>query len=165
MTEQPPPPDRPSTAPQPRTSFAEADTREDTRTLFERLGGREGIARVVDSFYDAVEADPDLREMFPPDSTSGREKQRLFLEQFLGGEPLYSAQWGHPRLRRRHFPFVIDQRQAGRWLRHMGAALLDSGAAREDVTLIMEQFGPLAKHMVNAGDDVPREPLSETRLA
>ena len=31
-----------------------------------------------------------------------------------GGEPRYSDRFGHPRLRMRHFPFVIDERAAGR---------------------------------------------------
>ena len=147
-----------------RTSFAEADPREDPRPLIERVGGPENVARIVDAFYDAVEADPELRPLFPPDSTAGRDKQRRFLEQFLGGEPRYSEAWGHPRLRRRHFPFVITQRHAGLWLRHMGQALHACGVAREDVTLIMERLGPLAKHMVNADEDVPREPLGDVFL-
>ena len=44
----------------------------------------------------------------------GREKQRLFLSQWLGGPGAYSERWGHPRLRIRHFPFVITRRAAGR---------------------------------------------------
>lgn len=148
----------------PRTSFAATDTRALTTSLFERVGGRAGIARIVDAFYERVEADPELRPMFPADTTAGREKQRRFLEQALGGEPRYSEAWGHPRLRRRHFPFVISRRHAGRWLRHMGEALHACGVAREDVTLILERFGPLAKHMVNDEDDVPREPLGDVFL-
>ena len=75
--------------------------------LLDRIGGREVIERVVDAFYDAVETDEELRPLFPEDMDDGREKQKLFLEQWLGGEPRYSEQYGHPQLRRRHFPFVI----------------------------------------------------------
>lgn len=159
-------PRRPSEAPRPlpRTSFAKADTRHDPRTLYERVGGAEGVARIVDEFYDRVEADEELRPLFPEDTSSGREKQRLFLSQWLGGPAAYSERWGHPRLRIRHFPFVITRRGAGRWLRHMGEALHAAGVAREDVTLIMERLGPLAKHMINDADDVPRDPIGDVYL-
>jgi hemoglobin len=133
-------------------------------SLFERVGGREGVARLIDTFYDYVEADPDLRPLFPADMHPGREKQKWFFEQWMGGEPLYSERFGHPRLRRRHFPFVIDRRAAGRWLRHFNQALQDCGVARADIDEIMAGLGPLAHHMINADEDVPREPLGDVRL-
>ena len=64
----------------------------------------------------------------------------------------------------RHFPFVIDERAAGLWLRHMGEAFRAAGVAEREIQEVFAGLGPLAKHMVNAGDDVPREPLGETFL-
>ena len=134
-------------------------------TLFERIGGRAAVERLVAEFYARIERDPELRPLFPPDLGPGREKQALFLEQWLGGEPRYSALYGHPRLRRRHFPFVIDERAVGRWLRHMAEAMRASGIADAERAEILRGLGPLAHHMANAGDDVPRAPLEETRLS
>jgi hemoglobin len=128
------------------------------------MGGREAVERVVHEFYDRVEADPELRPLFPEDLEEGRAKQALFLEQWLGGEPLYSEQYGHPRLRMRHFPFVIDQRGAGRWLRHMGEALRAAGVGELEIAEILAGLGPLARHMVNAEQDVPRQPLGNAFL-
>ena len=133
-------------------------------TLFQAVGGSEAVARITQLFYDRVEADPELRPLFPEDLSNGREKQRLFLEQYFGGPPSYSAKFGHPRLRRRHFPFVIGQRHAGRWLRHMTEALREAGVAPEYVAQIMANLGPLAHHMVNEGEDIPREPLGDVYL-
>lgn len=132
--------------------------------LFERIGGRQVVQRVVREFYDRVAADPDLRPLFPDDLDHGREKQALFMEQWLGGEPVYSALYGHPRLRRRHFPFVIDQRAAGRWLRHMGEALRAAGVGEPEIAEILAGLGPMARHMINAGENVPREPLGDAFL-
>lgn len=132
--------------------------------LFERVGGREAVERIVTDFYARVERDPELRPIFPDDLAHGREKQALFLEQWLGGEPLYSALHGHPRLRRRHFPFVIDQRAAGLWLRHMGEAFRAAGVGEQEIAEVFAGLGPLARHMVNADDDVPREPLGDAWL-
>jgi len=132
--------------------------------LWERIGGREVIERVVTEFYARVEQDPELRALFPADMTEGRRKQAEFLEQWLGGEPLYSAKYGHPRLRMRHFPFVIDQRAAGRWLRHMGEALRAAGVGEPEIAEILNGLGPLARHMINADQDVPRQPLGDVFL-
>lgn len=133
-------------------------------SLFDAVGGRDGVRRIVERFYDLVEADELLRPIFPGDLASGREKQVLFFEQWLGGEPRYSAAYGHPRLRRRHFPFVIDERAAGRWLRLFTQALREHAVPEAAVAQILEGLGPLAHHMVNAGEDVPREPLGDARL-
>src|SRR5690606_3233720 len=118
--------------------------------LFERVGGRDVIERVATEFYERVYEDPDLRPLFPDDREEGRRKQAEFLEQWLGGEPRYSEKYGHPRLRMRHFPFVIDQRAAGRWLRHMTEALRACGVGEQEVQEILAGLGPLARHMVNA---------------
>jgi len=132
--------------------------------LLERVGGREVIERVVDTFYDAVEADPELRAVFPADLAPGRAKQKLFLEQWLGGAPRYSEQYGHPRLRRRHFPFEITERGAGRWMRHMIQAFRDNEVGEPEIAEIIAVFGPMAKHMVNADEDVPRDPIGDAFL-
>lgn len=134
-------------------------------TLFQRIGGRPTVERLVAEFYGRIERDPALRPLFPADLGPGREKQALFLEQWLGGEPRYSEIFGHPRLRRRHFPFVIDERAAGRWLRHMAAATRAAGIGAPERAEILRGLGPLAHHMVNADDDVPRAPLEDPRLA
>jgi len=132
--------------------------------LLERVGGREVIERVVDAFYEKVAADPELRSVFPEDLGPGREKQKLFLEQWLGGEPRYSQQYGHPRLRRRHFPFEITERGAGRWLRHMIESFREQGVGEQEIAELVAVFGPMAKHMVNADQDVPRDPIGDAYL-
>ncbi len=134
-------------------------------SLLDRAGGAEAIDRVVEAFYRHVEADAHLRPIYPEDLEPGKENLKLFLVQWLGGPQTYSERYGHPRLRIRHFPFVIDELAAGRWLRHMRAAWQEEGVPDEVVAIVFERFGPLAHHMVNAGQDVPREPLGDARLA
>lgn len=132
--------------------------------LIEAVGGREGVSRIVESFYALIEADTHMRPIYPQDLEPGREKLKLFLVQWLGGEPLYTERYGHPRLRRRHFPFVIDQLAAGKWLRYMRQAMIAHEVPEEALTVIFEHFGPLARHMVNAGEDVPRAPIGDAFL-
>ncbi len=127
--------------------------------LFDRLGGRATLERVIDAFYDRIEADPELRPLFPADLGPGREKQQLFLEQWLGGAPRYAERYGHPRLRHRHLPFRIDAQAAERWLRHMEEALTACGVDADTRAAILQGLAPLARHMINAGEDIARAPL------
>ncbi len=131
---------------------------------YERIGGAEGVRRLVEAFYARVAVDPVLRPVYPEDLRPGQEKLRLFFIQWLGGPPEYSRRFGHPRLRRRHFPFVIDEAAAERWLQLMDEAMREQGVDDELRELLMGKLRPLAHHMVNAGQDVPREPLASAWL-
>lgn len=127
--------------------------------MFTVVGGAAGVSRIIDGFYRRVEAEPELRAIYPEDLEPGKTNLKLFLGQWLGGPQTYSQLHGHPRLRRRHFPFVIDERAAGRWLRHMREAMTEEGVSPDVQRVIFEALGPLAHHMVNAGQDVPRTPF------
>jgi hemoglobin len=140
------------------------EPRPGTAPLIDRVGGREAVSTIVEAFYRRVEADEDLRAVYPEDLEPGKEKLKLFFEEWLGGPPAYSSRYGHPRLRRRHFPFVIDEKAAGRWLRYMREAWQEAGVSVDIQATVFESLGPLARHMVNAGQDVPREPLGEAFL-
>ena len=139
-------------------------TEESPGNQFQQLGGEAAVRGLVERFYELVEADADLRPVYPEDLSPGKEKLALFLIQWLGGPPAYSQVYGHPRLRRRHFPFVISELHAGRWLRHMRQAMKDEGWDAAFISTLYGNLAPLAHHMVNANDDVPREPLDNVRL-
>lgn len=61
-------------------------------TLYDRLGGRDGIRAVVDDFYDRLVADPDLGPFFDDADLDGlRETQTVFLCAAAGGPETYDA--------------------------------------------------------------------------
>jgi hemoglobin len=112
--------------------------------------GEEGFARLVAAFYRRVRGDDILKPMYPPEDLAGAEQRlREFLIQRFGGPQTYSESRGHPRLRMRHSPFVIDQRARDRWITLMEAALaetgLDAGAAR----MLRKFFHDTATFMIN----------------
>jgi hemoglobin len=125
--------------------------------LFDAFGGREGVDALVEEFYRRVAADAGIRPVYPADLEPGKMKLKLFFEQWLGGPEVYSERYGHPRLRLRHFPFVIDEKHAGLWLKHMREAMQARSVPETAIAIVFERLGPLAKHMVNAKDDVPRD--------
>lgn len=122
---------------------------ESRQPLFDRLGGRDAVERVVAELYRRIEADSELRPLFPDDLQPGRINQTLFFEQWLGGEARYTELRGSPRLKQRHQHFPIDEQTATRWLGHMVSALRAchvDGATTEEILAALE---PLARHFIN----------------
>jgi hemoglobin len=94
------------------------------RTLFELVGGEEFFVKLVDGFYQGIETDEVLSVMYQGrDLVQARRHLALFLLQYWGGPTTYQSERGHPRLRMRHMPFVIDADARDRWLDHMQASL------------------------------------------
>lgn len=121
-------------------------------TAYEAIGGAETVAKLVDAFYPRVLAHPDLAPLFPADITPVRDRQHLFLTQFLGGPPLYSEQYGHPMLRARHAPHRITPAAARAWLGCMAAAMDEIGLTGDVRDFIFERLTTTAHHMVNSAD-------------
>ncbi len=93
-------------------------------TPYELFGGERFFTDLVAAFYAGVAQDPVLRALYPEEDLGPAERRlRLFLIQYWGGPTTYSAERGHPRLRMRHQPFVVDEGARDHWLAHMRAAL------------------------------------------
>jgi len=119
-------------------------------TVFEVVGGQPFFDALVDRFYARVEADPTLRPLYPADLAPARRSLALFLGQYWGGPAIYSAEKGHPRLRIRHAPFVIADRERDAWLAAMLAALEDADAPPAAVTLMIEYFTTASAALINS---------------
>ncbi|PIO48366.1 MAG: hypothetical protein CMR00_05405 [[Chlorobium] sp. 445] len=95
-------------------------------SLYEQLGGDAGVRKLAEAFYDVMENDPRIetvRALHPKDLTHSREKFYLFLSGWLGGPPLYVQKYGHPRLRARHLPFPIGEKERDEWMLCMREAM------------------------------------------
>jgi hemoglobin len=121
----------------------------DEPTLYERVGGEATFKRLVDLFYAKVEADPELRPLFPPELEAGKRWQFLFLSQFFGGPTQYAEERGHPRLKMRHFPFAIDQKVRDLWLGYMLAAVDEVGIEEPMRSVMRDYFERASTHMIN----------------
>lgn len=91
--------------------------------MYEAVGGMPFFVALVDRFYERVAHDIMLRPLYPDDLGPSAEHLALFLAQYWGGPTTYSDGRGHPRLRMRHAPFAIGQRERDRWMVAMTAAL------------------------------------------
>jgi hemoglobin len=79
-------------------------------SLYERLGGHDGIRAVVDDFYDRLRADEELGPLFrAADMETLRRTQTDFLCEAAGGPETYDAE--PVREAHLHVPFTPDDIQ------------------------------------------------------
>jgi len=133
------------------TMWLMAGERMHVANVYAAAGGEETFRRLVKTFYGRVASDPILRAVYPEEDLSGAtERLTLFLIQYWGGPATYSEQRGHPRLRLRHQPFVIGQRERDAWLGHMRAAVdaleLSDGVRKA----LLDYFETASTAMINA---------------
>jgi len=123
-----------------------------TLTPFDALGGEAGIRALVDRFYDLMDSAPEAINVRALHATSlkvSREKLVLYLTGWTGGPPVYEEKYGHPRLRMRHFPFAIGERERDEWLLCMDCALAEHAMPDSLRAMLHGKLHHLADHMRN----------------
>lgn len=119
--------------------------------IYARIG-EDGFQRLVAAFYRQVPGDAVLGPMYPRDDMVGAElRLREFLIGRFGGPQRYIAQRGHPRLRARHAPFVVDRRARDRWVALMDAALAEAALDPASAATLQAFFASTASFLVNRG--------------
>lgn len=114
------------------------------------LIGEEGFTRLVGAFYRQIPNDDILGPMYPADDLAGAEvRLRDFLIFRFGGPGRYIEQRGHPRLRMRHAPFVIDQRARDRWVEIMDKAFAEAKLPAEAEAVLRPFMENTATFMKN----------------
>ena len=114
------------------------------------LLGEEKLAAIVAAFYRRVPGDDVLGPMYPEhDLESAERRLRTFLVYRFGGPQTYLKERGHPRLRMRHMPFVVDERARERWMATMMAAIDEVGVASEHRDYLESFFGDIATFLRN----------------
>jgi len=122
-----------------------------TKSVYELAGGEPAFRLLVQRFYERVASDPILRPVYPEEDLAGAtERLTLFLIQFWGGPSTYSERRGHPRLRMRHQPFVIGQRERDAWLAHMTAAVESLDLPPPVRKALLDYFETASTAMINS---------------
>lgn len=119
-------------------------------TFYEAIGGHATIKLIVDTFYEGVAADEELRLMYPEqDLGPAAHRFTMFLEQYWGGPTTYNEQRGHPRLRMRHAPYEVTPHARDLWLGHFRAGLDKAALTPEHDAEFWTYIQHAATFMVN----------------
>lgn len=122
------------------------------QTPYLLMGGEVAILSLVDRFYfymDTLPEAQELRAIHAPDLASTKAKLFKFLSGWLGGPDLFVQEYGHPRLRQRHFPFKVDQQVRDQWMLCMNKALYEVAMPDQLRKNIKQALDDLATHMIN----------------
>lgn len=122
-------------------------------SLFGKIGGEAGLKKLVDTFYHIMATDPFAKDCFATHAgkevAHSAEKLSMFLSGIMGGPPLYHEKFGHPRLRMRHLPFTITEKEADQWLYCMLKAMDEVGIEKSVQDQMIPYFRQVTSHLRN----------------
>ncbi len=125
---------------------------EKQQTLYDAIGGEATIRRLVRRFYELMDTLPEAkaaRAIHPQSLESSEQKLYEYLTGWLGGPPLYTSKYGHPRLRARHLHAPIGEAEIVAWLLCFETALAEAVPNERLREAILPQVRQLAAHMAN----------------
>jgi hemoglobin len=105
------------------------DTRDGPTTLYEWAGGHDGFARLMNAFYDRVEADDLISPLFPGGvSEEHRRNVTKWWCEVFGGPPAYTEDLGgYDRMVGKHRDLAITPEQRFRFVSLLSLAADDAG--------------------------------------
>ena len=121
-------------------------------TLYQQLGGDDGIARLVDAFLACLDNAPfarPLRSLYRESREHYRIRMNAFLSGWLGGPLRYHEQFGMPMLKENHRRIPISHDTALLWMACMREAL-DEIVADDSLSLpLAGAFWHMAQSLEN----------------
>ncbi len=126
------------------------------------LFGEKALKELVEDFYTIMETDPKAKRCLNAHELEngkvpGIVKERLFmfLSGWTGGPNLFVQNRGAPRMRMRHAPFQIGQKEKEEWLYCMDRAMdlaikKKGGKLKKKKHLLMRSFEALANRIQNS---------------
>jgi methyl-accepting chemotaxis protein len=115
-------------------------------TLYERLGGQEGVTTLVEQFYDRVLADPALQGFFAQTNMARlRKKQVQFFSSALGGP----ARSRGRDMASAHKDLAMEQVHFDRVAGHLVQTMQSLGIQESLITQILALVAPLEQEIVN----------------
>lgn len=116
-------------------------------TLYQRLGGQEAIAAVVDEFYDRVLADEELTPYFEQiDTDELRDHQKDFISYVTGGYDDYEG----PTMYEAHAHLDITDEAFDRVANHLDASLRACDVSEANRNELLAKVAALKGEIVTA---------------
>ncbi len=120
--------------------------------LYDRLGQREGLTNLVDTYLKILQTEPSVAELYSH-YQRGLEHYRArmieYLSGYLGGPALYLQNHGLPMLREQHQRMKIDAHMRDLWY-HCMVLALNASVADADLRQELEAiFWAMADSLKN----------------
>lgn len=112
-------------------------------TLFERLGGKDGIGKIFDETGKRMAADPLLADMFKGGNAEMAALQRERTVELLCQESGGPCKYRGPTVKDAHTPLHINEAQWKAFIKHLGEAMdeLKVGEKdKHDMVAVAERF-------------------------
>lgn len=125
-------------------------------TPYQLIGGAAAVQSLVDRFYFYMDILPEttgIRAMHGESLNRANDRLFKFLSGWLGGPNLFIEEFGHPMLRRRHFPFAIGESERDQWMLCMNKALAEITMEQSIRVQLQTALQQLATHMINQESD------------
>lgn len=138
--------------PHPATMSTTHEGASPMQTPYQILGGEPVLRLLVARFYELMNELPQargIRKMHAADLSGAADKLFKFLSGWLGGPDLFVEEYGHPRLRARHFPFPIGIEERDQWMLCMNQALDETPMDAKLRELMRQALAQTATHMIN----------------
>ena len=120
-----------------------------SETLYERLGGEESIAAVVDRFYDRVLADEQVAYYFDDtDMQAQRAHQTQFISSVTGGPVEYTGE----EMEAAHEGMGITPADFRAIATHLDETLAEFDVADEDREAVLEEVASYRDAIITAAD-------------
>ncbi|MGD9919862.1 MAG: group II truncated hemoglobin [Pseudorhodoplanes sp.] len=125
-------------------------------SLYALVGSEAGLRRLVETFYDIVEFEPEGRILLTlhlrgHGVAHSRIEQFDFLSGFLGGPKFYIERHGHSDVRYMHEHVEIAAEARDAWLNCMSVAIDRAGLSADVKMRLMEHFTRVATVLHEAG--------------
>ncbi|SIT07396.1 group II truncated hemoglobin [Paracoccus saliphilus] len=123
---------------------------QEKQSLYQKLGGDDGIRALVKEFYDIVERDEEAGELHllhlqGAGIAQSREEQFNYLCGFFGGPQYYVMKHRHSRLKQIHEHVPIGPEMRDLWLRCMAKAIEKMGIGDDLARMVMRNFTTAAE--------------------
>lgn len=117
-------------------------------SLFDRLGGVEGVSRLVVQFYSRVLSDPALRPYFHGVPLDKLQRMQLeFFSAALDGPLSYSGRG----LQHAHQAHHIPRRHFQDFVEHLFETLRDSALAEDERYAVIARINTFADEVIGSG--------------
>lgn len=109
-------------------------------SLYEKIGGKESVACVVDDFYKLVLADDTVSSFFVhTDMEKQRRHQTAFISFALGGPKQYSGR----SMEKAHEGLNLQPQHFDAIAKHLGEAMAAHGVPQEDINTALGHVASL----------------------